>query len=60
MAFTSYNKDYRTIVLSDCIASMYGDDLHELGLQNKFRWIGWVTDIPTIVEKLEEGQNINN
>ena len=41
-AFTAHNKDYRAVVLSDCVASMYGDDLHELGLQNVKRCLGWV------------------
>src|SRR5437016_12503593 len=27
-AFTAFNFDYRVVVLSDCVASMYGDDLH--------------------------------
>jgi nicotinamidase-related amidase len=26
-AFTAFNHDYRVIVLSDCVASMYGDDV---------------------------------
>jgi len=30
-AFTAFNFDYRVVVLSDCVASMYGDDLHVLG-----------------------------
>ena len=41
-AFSAHNKNYRAVVLSDCVASMYGDDLHELGLQNIKRCLGWV------------------
>jgi len=41
-AFTAFNYDFRVVVLSDCVASMYGDDLHVLGLQNVARCIGWV------------------
>jgi len=41
-AFTAHNLNYRTVVLSDCVASMYGDDLHVLGLQNIQRCLGWV------------------
>ncbi len=41
-AFTAFNCDFRVVVLSDCVASMYGDDLHVLGLQNVARCIGWV------------------
>jgi nicotinamidase-related amidase len=41
-AFTAFNYDFRVVVLSDCVASMYGDDLHVLGLQNVARCLGWV------------------
>jgi nicotinamidase-related amidase len=41
-AFTAFNYDFRVVVLSDCVASMYGQDLHVLGLQNVARCIGWV------------------
>jgi nicotinamidase-related amidase len=41
-AFTAFNYDFRVVVLSDCVASMYGEDLHVLGLQNVARCIGWV------------------
>ena len=41
-AFTASNKNYRTMVLSDCVASTYGDDLHEFGLQNVMWSLGWV------------------
>ena len=51
-AFTAHNKNYRTVVLSDCVASMYGDDLHELGLQNVKRCLGWVLTNAQFKEKL--------
>jgi biuret amidohydrolase len=41
-AFTAFNLDYRVVVLSDCVASMYGEDLHLLALQNVARCLGWV------------------
>ena len=28
--------------MSDCVASMYGEDLHVLALQNVARSLGWV------------------
>jgi nicotinamidase-related amidase len=59
-AFTAMNKDYRVVVLSDCVASMYGDDLHELGLQNIFRCLGWVADNSTFKAKLEQGRKLND
>jgi nicotinamidase-related amidase len=52
-AFTAFNNDYRVVVLSDCVASMYGDDLHELGLQNVVRCLGWTLNNAQFREKLE-------
>ena len=52
-AFTAFNFDYRVVVLSDCVASMYGDDLHVLGLQNVSRCLGWVITNEQFFHKLE-------
>ena len=54
-AFTAFNFDYRVVVLSDCVASMYGDDLHVLGLQNVARCLGWVITNEQFFEKLDAG-----
>ena len=54
-AFTAFNKDYRVIVMSDCVASMYGDDLHVLGLQNVARCLGWTLNNEEFKEKIAEG-----
>jgi nicotinamidase-related amidase len=51
-AFTAHNNNYRVVVLSECVASMYGDDLHELGLQNVQRCLGWVVDNETFKRKI--------
>jgi len=51
-AFTAHNHNYRVVVLSDCVASMYGDDLHVLGLQNVQRCLGWVIDNETFKQKI--------
>jgi nicotinamidase-related amidase len=59
-AFTAFNHDYRVIVLSDCVASMYGDDLHELGLQNVARCLGWTLDNVQFREKIEIGATYND
>ena len=59
-AFTAFNHDYRVIVLSDCVASMYGDDLHVLGLQNVARCLGWTFDNAQFREKLEQGAARND
>jgi biuret amidohydrolase len=53
-SFTAFNFDYRVVVLSDCVASMYGDDLHVLGLQNVARCLGWVISNEQLFEKLKE------
>src|SRR5881396_3661642 len=51
-SFTAFNHDYRVVVLSDCVASMYGDDLHVLGLQNIARCLGWVITNEQLYEKM--------
>jgi biuret amidohydrolase len=53
-AFSAFNFDYRVVVLSDCVASMYGDDLHVLGLQNVARCLGWVITNEQLFDKLKE------
>jgi len=54
-AFTAFNHDYRVVVLSDCVASMYGPDLHVLGLQNVMRCLGLVLGNEEFMEKVAEG-----
>jgi len=56
-SFTAFNFDYRVVVLSDCVASMYGDDLHVLGLQNVARCLGWVVTNEQFFEKLREDKH---
>jgi nicotinamidase-related amidase len=51
-AFEAFNRDYAAVVVSDCVHSMYGDDLHELGLENVARCIGWVLSVDEVTEKL--------
>jgi nicotinamidase-related amidase len=57
--FTAFNKNYRVVVMSDCVASMYGEDLHVLGLQNVARCLGWVVDNATFKRKIEQGCKLN-
>jgi len=52
-AFTAFNLDYRVVVLSDCVASMYGEDLHVLGLQNVARCLGWVLSNAAFGQKIK-------
>ncbi|MCC7484707.1 MAG: cysteine hydrolase [Burkholderiales bacterium] len=55
-AFDSYNRGYRTIVLRDCVASMYGDDLHRLGVENIARCLGWVVSNAEFGRKAAAGR----
>lgn len=36
----------------DCVASMYGRDLHALGLENVARCLGWVLTADEFKEKV--------
>ncbi len=54
-AFEAFNRDYAAIVVSDCVHSMYGDDLHEFGLENVARCFGWVLSVDEAIEKLAAG-----
>lgn len=55
-AFTAFNHDFRVVVLSDCVASMYGEDLHVLGLQNISRCLGWVLSNQEFQERIETAE----
>lgn len=50
-AFSAFNRDFRVVVISDCVASMYGDDLHVLGLENVQRCLGYVLSVAEFMEK---------
>lgn len=54
-AFDAANRDITTIVLSDCVASAYGEDLHVLGLEAVRRCFGWVLDVDEFVAKVRRG-----
>jgi biuret amidohydrolase len=53
-AFESHHRDLRVIVVSDCVHSMYGDDLHHWGLQNVARCLGWVLTVDEVAEKTRQ------
>lgn len=53
-AFEAFNRDYGVVVVSDCVHSMYGDDLHEFGLDNVARCFGWVLSTDEVIAKLGE------
>jgi nicotinamidase-related amidase len=51
-AFGAYNRGYRTVVISDCVASAYGDDLHAFALSNIQRRLGWVLNLEELEAKI--------
>lgn len=51
-AFTACNRDFQVVVISDCVASMYGEDLHVLGLENIKRCLGYVLSVAEFKQKL--------
>lgn len=55
-AFEAFNRDFKVIIISDCVASMYGNDLHEFALQNISRCIGWVLSLSELENKLKESK----
>lgn len=50
--FGAYNRGYRAVVVSDCVASAYGEDLHAFALANVQRRLGWVLDLDQLAAKL--------
>ncbi len=55
-AFEAYNRDFKVVVISDCVGSMYGEDLHIFGLENMSRCLGWVLTIDEFEKKLAAGK----
>lgn len=55
-AFEAFNRDLRVVVVGDAVASMYGDDLHEFGLQNVARCLGWVASADEVVAQLADSR----
>jgi nicotinamidase-related amidase len=54
-AFSALDRDFAVVVISDCVASMYGEDLHVFGLQNIARCIGWVLTVDEFADKVKAG-----
>lgn len=52
-AFTACNRDFQVVVISDCVASMYGKDLHVLGLENVKRCLGYVLNVEEFKQKAQ-------
>lgn len=54
--FDAHNLGYAPVVISDCVASMYGDDLHHFALQNISRCMGWVLSLEELERKVVESR----
>ena len=50
--FGAYNRGLTAVVVADCVASAYGDDLHEFALANIQRRLGWVLTLDEVERKL--------
>ncbi len=50
--FGAYCRGYRSVVPVDCVASAYGEDLHQFALANIQRRLGWVLTLDELEEKL--------
>jgi nicotinamidase-related amidase len=50
--FGAYNRGLKAVVISDCVASAYGQDLHEFALANIQRRLGWVLGLDELEGKL--------
>lgn len=55
-SFEAFNRDLTPVVISDCVGSMYGPDLHVFGLENVSRCLGWVLDSQELEAKLAESR----
>jgi nicotinamidase-related amidase len=51
-AFGAYNRGLCVVVIEDCVASAYGDDLHAFALANIQRRLGWVLTLRELDAKL--------
>lgn len=51
--FGAYARGYKVVLLADCVASAYGEDLHQFALANIQRRLGWVLSLDELEDKLE-------
>lgn len=50
--FGAYVRGFKVVVASDCVASAYGEDLHQFALANVQRRLGWVLTVDELARKL--------
>lgn len=51
-AFEAYNRGFKVVMISDCVGSWYGQDLHRFALENVSRCMGWVLTVDEFEKKL--------
>jgi nicotinamidase-related amidase len=59
-SFETVNRGFKLVVISDCVASAHGYDLHLFALQNIARCLGWVLTIPEFEGKLKSGAGLKS
>jgi nicotinamidase-related amidase len=50
--YGGYNRGFRMVIVEECVASAYGNDLHEFALSNIQRRLGWVLTLDELEAKL--------
>ena len=50
--FGGYNRGFRMVIVEECVASAYGNDLHFFALDNIRRRLGWVLTFEELAAKL--------
>jgi nicotinamidase-related amidase len=55
--YGGYNRGFRMVIVSECVASAYGNDLHEFALSNIQRRLGWVLSLDEVEARLGAGRS---
>lgn len=50
--FGGYNRGFRMVLVAECVASAYGNDVHEFALANIQRRLGWVLTLDEVEQRL--------
>jgi nicotinamidase-related amidase len=50
--FGAYNRGFKAVIVEECVASAYGNDLHAFALANIQRRLGWVLSLAEVQGKL--------
>jgi nicotinamidase-related amidase len=54
--FGGYNRGLRMVLIAECVASAYGNDVHEFALANIQRRLGWLLTLDEAAEKLNRSR----